>query len=49
MQMLSRSKNPAWQKYVMDTLETIGLTNKRKQVFADYRKMQQGGTCLSQL
>lgn len=44
MQMLSRSKkNPAWQKYVMDTLETIGLKQIREnRVFADYRKMQQG-------
>jgi hypothetical protein len=44
MQMLARSKkNPAWQRYVMDTLETIGLRQVREnRVFADYRKMQQG-------
>ena len=44
MQMLPRSKkNKKWQKFVMDTLENIGLKQIREnRVFADYRKMQQG-------
>lgn len=44
MQMLPRSKkNDKWKKYVMDTLENIGLKQIREnRVFADYRKMQQG-------
>ena len=44
MQMLPRSKkNPKWERYVMDTLENIGLKQIREnRVFADYRKMQQG-------
>lgn len=44
MQMLPRSKkNDKWKRYVMDTLENIGLKQIREnRVFADYRKMQQG-------
>lgn len=44
MQMLPRAKkNDKWKKYVMDTLENIGLKQIREnRVFADYRKMQQG-------
>lgn len=44
MQMLPKSKkNPKWQKYVMDTLENIGLKQIREnRVFADYRKMIEG-------
>jgi hypothetical protein len=43
-QMLTRNKkNEKWKKYVMDTLENIGLKQIREnRVFADYRKMQQG-------
>lgn len=43
-QMLPRNrKNAKWQRYVMDTLENIGLKQIREnRVFADYRKMQQG-------
>ena len=43
-QMLTRNKkNDKWKKYVMDTLENIGLKQIREnRVFADYRKMQQG-------
>jgi len=44
MQMLPRSKkDDKWKRYVMDTLENIGLKQIREnRVFADYRKMQQG-------
>lgn len=44
IQTLPRSKkNEKWQKYTMDTLESIGLKQIRdNRVFGDYRKMQQG-------
>ena len=51
MQMVPRSKKgPKFQKYVMDTLENIGLKQIREnRVFADYRKMQQGRLVYSDL